>query len=346
MTSEGGRFFNLMEKQAKTLGGIFSNFQDQLFLIAKRLGDRGLLKEIKKLLDAVISFVRTNEEQIIEFLLGAIRGMIELTKGLAASFILMIRIFRVFAKTVGGVERTMIFLARAISLIVGLKFAFHIGNMVQGMVGLILVTQKAGTAMLLLQAKMLLIPLAISAILISLALIAEDIIGFTEGKQSVIGVLIAAFTKLSEIIDEKLFKGTKLGFLETTFKGIRDTVQDIAIAFDKTADSGERLVRGARLFKTLFSGGGLTPQGLFSGLLQSAAASTTLDPTPGLVGFTGVAAGTAGGKNVTNVQMDVKIDANNLSAPEAQDVIQGALAGAMSNMMRESARNVDPIIER
>lgn len=52
MTSEGGKFFNLMEKQSKTFGGTVSNIQDNLTMMSLAIGNQ-LLPHLKQLATAI-----------------------------------------------------------------------------------------------------------------------------------------------------------------------------------------------------------------------------------------------------------------------------------------------------
>jgi|TARA_R100001530_G_scaffold62534_4_gene45039 tape measure domain-containing protein len=70
LSSEGGRFFNLMQKKSKTAIGQFSNLQDELELIARDIG-KELLPTVNEALTAIISTITENKEEIVGFL-GAI----------------------------------------------------------------------------------------------------------------------------------------------------------------------------------------------------------------------------------------------------------------------------------
>jgi len=72
MTSEGGRFFNLMDKQSKTFNGMLSNIKDNLTIVAKNIGDALLpaAKVIAKFIEdstgALADFMQKRRELIDE----------------------------------------------------------------------------------------------------------------------------------------------------------------------------------------------------------------------------------------------------------------------------------------
>lgn len=57
LTGEGGRFFNLMERQSQSLGGQWSNFKDQIALTARAIGTE-LLPYLKPVLDNLIGIAQ------------------------------------------------------------------------------------------------------------------------------------------------------------------------------------------------------------------------------------------------------------------------------------------------
>jgi tape measure domain-containing protein len=63
LTSEGGRFYNLMENQSKTLLGLWSNFKDQLTLIGREIGGP-LLEAVKPALEQIVTLTARFAEYI------------------------------------------------------------------------------------------------------------------------------------------------------------------------------------------------------------------------------------------------------------------------------------------
>lgn len=105
MTEEGGRFHNLMIKQSKTLGGLWSNFLDIITLSARQF-EKDLLPMFKKIVMGLTSIIRYISEKVsptmklivfwMAALLAAIgplllgfSGIILLGKGVAAAYTFM-----------------------------------------------------------------------------------------------------------------------------------------------------------------------------------------------------------------------------------------------------------------
>ena len=63
MTSEGGKFHNLMQKQSKSTLGLISILKDEFFLMSNDIG-KELLPVTKDIVVALMDFVRTNKEII------------------------------------------------------------------------------------------------------------------------------------------------------------------------------------------------------------------------------------------------------------------------------------------
>ena len=57
LTGEGGRFFNLMERQSTSLGGLWSNLKDQIALTARTIGTE-LLPHLKPLVEQLIQVTK------------------------------------------------------------------------------------------------------------------------------------------------------------------------------------------------------------------------------------------------------------------------------------------------
>lgn len=79
LTGEGGKFFNLMEAQSGSLGGLWSNFKDQISMTARVIGTE-LLPYLKPMLEQLIGLVQAvgafaaEHPKLSAFLLMAILG--------------------------------------------------------------------------------------------------------------------------------------------------------------------------------------------------------------------------------------------------------------------------------
>jgi tape measure domain-containing protein len=94
LTGEGGRFFNLMEKQGKTVGGRLSTLMDTLQLIATDIGSAELpiFGEIVDRATQTVNWVKTNFTQLKEVfrpLWDAVQPLLSAFKGIVSDLGLM-----------------------------------------------------------------------------------------------------------------------------------------------------------------------------------------------------------------------------------------------------------------
>lgn len=83
MTSEGGKFANLMDKQSQTTAGQISNLKDEITLMAESVGQtllptvKNLLEKIKPVIEKVSEWIKENPELTKKIILvsGAIAGL-------------------------------------------------------------------------------------------------------------------------------------------------------------------------------------------------------------------------------------------------------------------------------
>lgn len=118
MSGEGGRFENLMDKQSKTLLGLWSNLKDQVTLLSRELGVR--LLPIGKL--------------VVTTLISLVTGAVSVVKGFFKAWDAVARMFAVIIKILNPVKQQF---ADLITLISQLK-----GQM-SGMTGVISFVIKA-----------------------------------------------------------------------------------------------------------------------------------------------------------------------------------------------------------
>jgi tape measure domain-containing protein len=71
MTQEGGKFFELMAKQSRTLGGAVSNLKDSVTLMSAKIGTLAS-SALGPLVNKVAAFIKTNGNVIISFITAAI----------------------------------------------------------------------------------------------------------------------------------------------------------------------------------------------------------------------------------------------------------------------------------
>ncbi|MEE9374556.1 MAG: tape measure protein [Saprospiraceae bacterium] len=163
MATGSGKFSDLMIKQSKTLGGLWSNFKDLLLLSIKDM-ETTLLPAFKKIVLQMIRLTRMLEKldpqlKAILFWAGA---FVAIVPPLILGFSALVKVV-IFAQ--------------------------------EAFIALRVAAAAANTTMLLLIGKFLLVGAAIAVVLAVLALVIEDIIVFQRGGKSLIGTLIDGFDR-------------------------------------------------------------------------------------------------------------------------------------------------------
>jgi len=320
-----GRFAGLMERQSKSLGGIFTNIIDTIQLSVKAVGKAGFLGQASKFLQDILNLLEVSQTEIIEVLSGALTGLIVLARTLGGTFLLVGRIFKAVTAIFGGMERAMTLLAIATTAFIGLRLAFLVGTIAQAWTAYALAARAAGVATLFVQAAAIAIPIAIALAIASLLLIAEDIIGFFEGKDSVTGRIINAFKDLAKFFSAHSFFGPLLEDIKTVndvFENLIKLMAFGATKTDKLAASIKSLSKEGGGLRKLVVGGG-------QGVNEAIAAPVTPGARP-----------IAGKDDRPLVNIIANINANGLNAAEAQVAIEQGLEGALDKVLRGARRDV------
>ncbi|MCK5610316.1 tape measure protein [Candidatus Pacearchaeota archaeon] len=194
MTGEGGRFFNLMERQSKTTLGILSNIKDSIIIAAIRIGE-GLLPQVKKLEKVFFDFLETNKKII------QIRGkkiFVEIGKGISFAF----NIAKDFLSTlvdmtdiVGGLENAIKLATATMFIMFSISMLSGIGNIAIGLFMIAKAFTAIGNAAAIAQIKAFAFPLLVGVALASLGLIIQDIVNAfdPEGKNSLTRLILDNF---------------------------------------------------------------------------------------------------------------------------------------------------------
>lgn len=356
LTSEGGRFNNLMDRQSRTLLGIFSNIVDRIQITAIEVGKRGLLGEAKTFLNDLMEFMETNKEEIIDASQAAISLLITSFKQLSKVLIAAGRVLKGLSNIFGGVENSIKLVITAMSLFVGLKMAFHFGLVAQSLIEFAFFAKKAGDASLIAQAKMLLLPLAITAIIAAIALLVEDIVAFSQGRESLFGKFLEFFDSMFNRLEDRA-GGLKLVFV----KIVAAILTPVRIALAAI----ENLIQAVSLVKDIFKG-----KAGFSDVFQTlkdialrqfgvfAAPFTAgnlgeglgLDNLPQIRGIVGQ--GAALSRQATTAQAqapkEVKLNVNVEGMPSdmASKIATDAVQNTLGTVFRETVRTSGPQVER
>lgn len=192
MATGSGKFSNLMIKQSKTLGGLWSTFKDIIVLSARDM-DKSLLPAFKKIVLAMIGMAK-----VLKAMDPDLKAFLFWVGAAAAIIPPLILIFAALARTILFVRSALV--------------AFRLAAI------------AANTSMILLAAKFALIAVAVLAVIGILALIIEDILVFQRGGNSAIGLLIDKFDELKDFLKNKF--GVEVPQI------FEDIVKNINNAFD------------------------------------------------------------------------------------------------------------------
>jgi len=205
-----GRFTGLMEKQSRTLLGLFSNLKDAVQVLAISVGG-ALVPEAKEYLRIAIAWISANKELIqrktTRFMALLVDGLKQLVK--VGMFVL--RILKAVTNALGGFENAVKLATFAVSALVGVRVVQFLGNV--GLVALsaaknLLVftaqTRTAALAVFSLKAIALALPIAIGAAVAALFLLIEDLVVYMQGGDSLIGSLVENFDKAAPAFLEAL----------------------------------------------------------------------------------------------------------------------------------------------
>lgn len=204
MSAEGGIFFNLMVRQSKTLGGMWSNFKDILALTVRDFS-QDLLPMFKKIVLWLIKIVDIFKTK------------------LTPTMKRMIWFFGLFLALLGPLSLALWAFVTVSKAVAGALFFISTA------------AKAANLSMLLFLGKFAIIAIAILATLALTAVIFEDIMAYMNDEESAIGRIIALLGKLNEKL-----KANKIFTLDL-FKG---AFEELSLSMDKFFDSFFSLISG------------------------------------------------------------------------------------------------------
>lgn len=278
MTSAGGRFEDLMNRQAETIGGVFSNFLDNLIIVGRELGNiivstlklKERLKALTNGLGALIRILKNmqpHQKSILIFLSLFLAAIGPLTIGLGV-FIKLISI--------------------SIGAMIGLKAALF------GTAG------AAGTFNL----AMVAIPALIIAILAAIGLLIEDMWNWVRGNKSIVGKLLGPWEEYRDSI-LSIFNKIKTAitdYFDGIVSGLVRTKDEIKPILDWIKKEWELFIEFLSLE--------IPVPGWLKGLGRLALGANSSDQFSGS-GFTGIAAEARRVANANTNNMNVKIENKN-----------------------------------
>lgn len=236
MTGEGGQFFNLMEAQSGTVGGMMSNIgdlKDRIFLLIGGIDEGGniikggLLDVIGQGLNKLLTWVSANQEKISAFFMGLSRvvgGLITTLGNLASVFInevlpAILPVIEDGFTTLGNVITAVSdFVNNNAELVKALLIGLGVAIAVFLIPSFIAWAISAGAAAIATIAAMLPILLVIAAITLIVAAIYLLVTNFDVVKEAIGKILTGIFEGIKNI-----FNGIA-GFIGGVIGGIRDFI--------------------------------------------------------------------------------------------------------------------------
>lgn len=250
MTSEGGRYFQLLEKQALTLRGIFANALDAMYFFAAEWG-----AQITNLFNLKVALQKIVD--VANKLLKKFRELDPVQQRLLVVIPLIVA-------AIGPLLLIFTFLVRTGSLVI---------TTFKMMSGAILGLQAGLMSFLM---KIAVLPLLISAALFSLYLVIDDFLMWMKGGESFFGDLFGSFDRFKPQLDafiEKLrYYYTKvkedllnlreyidkefIDHLKVSFKGLGDTIYGVIVGdINKAADGLKKAIPSLwKIFSNLVNG--------------------------------------------------------------------------------------------
>lgn len=359
LATGSGQFAGLMAKQSKSLFGLISTVQGQFDNFAKELGAE-LLPTAKEVVTTFLEFFNANRALIkqkatefVKILVNFFRELVELIYNVYRGVNTLVQIF-------GGWNKVLDTSFKIFTAIMGLGLLTGIGLVTKGVFGLALAWKAMGAAALFAQLKMALIPLAIGAIVAAIALIAEDILAFSQGRDSVFGRMIEGVGMIFEKLKEK-FSGLKdIGKMILTailtpirmvingFKNLMtivDVIRGKMSIMDGVSKIAERIKNslGFGASDSLSSALGLAGD-------QVGAATAQISETNAPNGALGVLSAADRGETGRTVNVESAIDLNlnvqGMNPDDAEKMVTGTLQKELGGILRDTVRDGESQIER
>ena len=271
-----GRFVGLMDRQSKTLLGLFSNLQDAIQVLAITVGGT-LVPEAKEYVKTAIDWLTVNKELIQQRLAAGLKVIVRTMEFMGKAGRALWRIIKANVEIIGGFENAVKFATIALATLLGMRVAHFFGNVAitaghatRAMIRFAVTSRGAAAFLLGLKAVALAIPIAIGAAMAGLFLLIEDFVVFSRGGKSLIGSLVDNFDEAAprflKTFDklEKSILGKINGFFEKVNRFM--TAKEFAPQRERLAEglitavdvglvaSGKLLKLGFRIGQAIFNG--------------------------------------------------------------------------------------------
>lgn len=363
LTKEGGRFHNLMAKQSKSLLGLWSNFLDYINIISIEIGN-SLLPEAKELFHSFLQWGEQNEELIKSGLIEFFRNLMDMVYGLVNVVKALYMAMSPVARALGGWNDLLGLLMKGFQFLMGGGLVYGIGLLAKGLFGLAMAWRTMGAAAMFAQIKVMAIPLAIGSIIVAIGLIAEDLIAFSQGRNSVFGLMVSGLDNVFAQMKEKFGIFGEIGaylvsVLLTPIRAIINGFKSVLTLIDMVRGKkgiGEGFKEIGKNFLNNIPGlGGNTDSfssalGIASNIGHAAnQVQSNNNPVKGLGGmpFLENRGEEKTGKKVEQkIDSSIKIDVHGVDPSVQREMIESQFSEHLNNMFRETLRDGETIIER
>ena len=197
-----------------------------------------LLPAIQEVMDSIKEWFKINKELIKQNIGTFIEGVTGFLTTFWAALKAVGNILIFFVDKVGGLGNALKLVGLAITGILSLKFGAFLLLLIKRF-------KKAGLAALLFQAKLLLIPILIGAIVTAIAAFVEDAIVFFQGGESAIGKFLEQFPLVEEGFDLIGRAVTKAWELLKPFRDILFEIGSKILEFGSNAIKGIGILLGS-----------------------------------------------------------------------------------------------------
>jgi len=225
MSGEGGLFFDLMDKQSKSLFGVLSNLKDTLIILARVLGST-MLPEAKQYVTAFRKWVIVNDKFIKQNLVKLFKTLAKWI-GHVVSFVSNLFIaFKGLTRIVGGLNN-------ALKIMLGIMLGLLIFSSIAG-IGMAFQRAAMGVRVMIAAVKSLYFWLGLFVVI--LGLIIEDWVVFQRGTGK------SLFGALAKMRGKGGLMGALASITIVGMQGLTDAVTRLAdfinSLFNKKDDSG------------------------------------------------------------------------------------------------------------
>jgi len=361
MTSNGGRFDNLMIKQSKTLKGLISNMQDFGIIFARELGQE-ILPMAKEIISETAEWLKVNRKLIMSKFKEFLKILVELFKDLISLISTFKTALDGAVGILGGWNSTLSKTFKIFTAIMGLGLLTGIGLVTKAIYGLAVGWTTMGNAALFAQAKMALVPLAIGAIVVAIALIAEDILAFSQGRDSVFGRMMAGLDSIFKAMKEKFgIFGTignwLIATMVTPLRAIISTFRMVGTIIDMimgkvSAMQGITSILQRGLSIVGLGGANLTDSfsnaiGLGENLqLANNQVAENNTPIKGLGGKPFSKEGDSQKAITVSAKNEINLNVAGMNPDDAKELVTTTLDDKLGGMLRETIRDGESQIER